>query len=279
MSNIPQRSQQWFNQRKGIITSSNVWTLMGDKSLPEKAQLGDTAKTYLYENLGELLTDKVVEVSAKPLEWGTDTEPHAKDAMEKHNGVRMMECEFIIDKERIYYGGSPDGVIKLPNGRHCVEIKCPYTTAEHLKNISYCKDVETLKSRYPKLYWQIVSNAQLTTLTKALFVTFDPRITLNDKLQYNQFSFDIDPADIELLNQQLRKAWVFYQSIANSVGVNLTVMLDPTNRENARNKAHNDLQNQYFEAQKNWGKPTSPTVAIHDKMNETPVTIIDQIKP
>jgi len=67
---VEQRSPEWFEARKGVITGSEVSAVMG----------GDTGReTYFYEKLAERLTIGVHEAE-NAMERGTRLEDEARNA-------------------------------------------------------------------------------------------------------------------------------------------------------------------------------------------------------
>jgi hypothetical protein len=73
---VEQRSQEWFDMRKGKITSSEIHKIMGGKTIFD---LTDTAKTYLLEKVSESLGGFAQSAMGAALDWGTDLEPLAID--------------------------------------------------------------------------------------------------------------------------------------------------------------------------------------------------------
>ena len=68
---IEQRSAEWFEMRKGRITSSEIYKIMG------KGDLTETAKTYLLEKVCELYGGVTEPAVGAALTWGTELEPVA----------------------------------------------------------------------------------------------------------------------------------------------------------------------------------------------------------
>lgn len=219
----PQQTQAWFDQRIGRITSSQLWRLMGVKSLGENKPLDKTAQKYIYERIGEIATGIAVEVSGKALEWGTDCEPEAKNEMELRNGTKMKDCEYTQDSEMYYYGGSPDGYIKINGIEYCVEIKCPYSIGGQIDNIRSC---ENLMALYPEVYYQLQSNMYLLGLQHGLFVTYDKRIKVGTGA-YHQFEVPFNEFEFENVLIQLKKAWEFYKTESAKFGIDIEKYLKP----------------------------------------------------
>lgn len=115
---IEQRSEEWFNQRLGKFTSSNIHKLMGIKGL------GDTGKTYCFELAVDIvqgidLSDNFVSYD---MQRGIDLEPFAFQKF-----TELMEVDFIKVEStgfielNDYTGSSPDGLVGIDE---TLEIKC-----------------------------------------------------------------------------------------------------------------------------------------------------------
>ena len=74
---VEQRSQEWIEMRKGRITSSEIYKIMG------KDNFSETAKTYLLEKVCELYGGVTEPATGAALTWGTDLEPVAIEHYEK----------------------------------------------------------------------------------------------------------------------------------------------------------------------------------------------------
>jgi len=107
---VKQRSDEWFELRKGRITASRAHKLFwkaGKEAL-----------------LVELVREKA---GLPPLfqgneatEYGTEAEPLARAAFEAEYGVEVTEVGF-VNQGRL--GASPDGIFD----KHLLEIKCPWS--------------------------------------------------------------------------------------------------------------------------------------------------------
>lgn len=172
-----QGTMEWHRQRLGNVTSSQVWKLM-TKPRRKSEKWSGTAYSYIMERVGERMTGVPVETPTTfAMQWGIDHEPLARRWVERTFKTTVTESVYVPCGSIKNYGGSADGEFEYNKEKAVLEIKCP-TTAEHLKNIEYSKDVETLKEEYPELYWQIQSNIYLNDANRGLFVSFDPRIDM-----------------------------------------------------------------------------------------------------
>ena len=102
---IEQRTDEWFLQRKGKITSSEVAAIIGKgKSLP----FSQTGYSYLDEKVDEALTSdeefiwfkREYEVSNKAMSWGTMYEPCARDFYSEQTGIKVNESGVQMQEQR-----------------------------------------------------------------------------------------------------------------------------------------------------------------------------------
>jgi len=93
---VEQRSEQWFEMRKGKITSSEIYKIMGKKDLT------DTAKTYLLEKVCEFYGGFTEPAVGAALTWGTELEPIAIEHYQKLTKLKVDKASFIPAGE--HYG-------------------------------------------------------------------------------------------------------------------------------------------------------------------------------
>ena len=86
---VEQRSQAWFEMRKGKITSSEIYKIMGEKGLSE------TAKSYLLEKVVEFYDGFSEPAIGKALDWGTELEPVALQHYEELKNVKVEKASFV----------------------------------------------------------------------------------------------------------------------------------------------------------------------------------------
>lgn len=136
-SNIPQRSQAWFDLRRGCITASDIASVLplDDISVKEYAeQFGIPLNSLVKPNgFCNPYSDKqnviLKKCGAGPgftgnaaTEWGTKYEPVAQDFYRKLTNSELLEFGMLVDPENTWIGASPDGITT----KGCMlEIKCP----------------------------------------------------------------------------------------------------------------------------------------------------------
>ena len=181
---IEQRSAEWFQMRKGRITSSEIYKIMG------KGDFSETAKTYLLEKVCELYGGVTEPATGAALSWGTDLEPVAIEHYEKLVDVKVEKASFIPIGE--HYGGSPDGLIPVDG---IIEVKCPFKSANHFKH-GMINTAEKFKKIAPNYYWQCISNMVCAEAKWCDFISYDPRV----QEEYRMFIFRLHLTVEELTN-------------------------------------------------------------------------------
>lgn len=173
---IEQRSPEWFEIRRGKITSSEIHKIMG------KSDLTETAKTYLLEKVCEHFGGYTEPATGQALEWGTELEPVAIQHYEQVTGVKVEKASFIPVDD--FYGGSPDGLIASEG---IIEVKCPFKSANHFKH-GLIDTAEKFKKVVPNYYYQCVSNMICAGAKWCDFISFDPRV----KEEYQMFIYRLE---------------------------------------------------------------------------------------
>lgn len=191
---MEQRTEEWFAARVGKVTASRVADLMAKT----KTGYGASRNNYMAELICERLTGESAPMfQSAAMQWGTDTEPMARDAYSFLTSATVVEEGFVVHPRLSDFGASPDGLVG-DNG--LVEIKCP-NTATHIDTL--------LSETVPKKYiTQIQAQLACTGREWCDFVSFDPR--LPDEMQMwikrvdrdNQFIADME-AEIAAFLQEL----------------------------------------------------------------------------
>jgi len=155
---IEQRSDEWHNLRRGVITGTKLEKLM----VKDNQLLVDKIVAELYSDEKEefFINEK--------MQRGIDMEYVAKIHYSEQTFSEIFEVGFCLSSRWHFLGLSPDGFVGS-NG--AIEIKCP-DTSTHVKYIR--------ENSLPKDYlWQVVNyflvNEDLEWLD---FVSFDDRFTL-----------------------------------------------------------------------------------------------------
>lgn len=200
---IEQRSPEWFEIRKGKITSSEIHKIMG------KGDFSETAKSYLLEKVCEFYGGVTEPATGAALTWGTELESVAIQHYEEVKGVKVDKASFIPVDE--HYGGSPDGLLP-PEG--IIEVKCPFKSANHFKHgmINTPAKFKKIASGY---YYQCVSNMICAGAKWCDFISFDPRVAEG----YRMFIFrlELDPEEAEAIKERIRFAVEYMEGLKKEI--------------------------------------------------------------
>lgn len=110
-SEVVQRTDEWYQQRAGIMTASAVHGLLTGKTLA--VAQNDTSRGLVAAAAAERITGYVEPTYPSfDMQRGIDEEPLAVDAYAEHRGVEVQACGFMVrvwDGCRLGY--SPDGLV------------------------------------------------------------------------------------------------------------------------------------------------------------------------
>jgi hypothetical protein len=151
--------------RLGKFSGSEIHKIMGAKGF------GKTGETYIFEKAAEYLTGEPIkpEFTAASTSWGIDHEKEAKLYFEAATGLKVLDGDTI---ENDHIVGTPDGFV---DGKAIgFEIKCPFNSGNHLKNLSM-KSQDDLLDLRPEYYWQCVAYMWLANFPEWKFCSYDPR--------------------------------------------------------------------------------------------------------
>lgn len=196
---MEQRSEEWFDARRGRITASRFGDAIavGKNGKPLAAR-----EKYMREIVFERLSDSCKhEISSKSLSWGTDVEAFARDAYELECGALIEQTGFVTHQRYPFIGGSCDGLLDSDG---IVEIKCPHDEQVH---------VETLLNGMSNDHVpQVQGNLLVTGRKYAVFISYDPRICESLRL-YTQ----IVPRDDAYINNVLLPGLLQFEAEVNAM--------------------------------------------------------------
>ena len=187
MTEIIQRTEEWFAARCGKVTASRV----ADIIAKTKTGYSTSRDNYLAQLVCERMTGKPAEsYSNSAMQWGTDQEPFARAAYEAAKDVLVDELGFAIHPTIEGAGASPDGLV---GEFGLVEIKCP-NTATHIDTLL----TQTVPTKYiTQMQWQMAC----TQRHWCDFVSFDPR--MDEGLQLFIKRVEYDPIYVAQLEKEV----------------------------------------------------------------------------
>jgi putative phage-type endonuclease len=115
-----QRSEAWFEARKGVITGSRVGSILGVNPYQKRE---DVLREMVREHFG---AEKEFKGNAAT-NHGERMEPIALAFYEAHAKVKVDQVGLVKHDKYDWLGASPDGLIGLDGG---LEIKCPFWAKE-----------------------------------------------------------------------------------------------------------------------------------------------------
>ena len=203
---MEQRSEEWYEIRRGKFTASNIHKLMGVKGL------GKTGLTYIDEVVADMLSDESEDerFENKAMRWGIDWEPVAAAWYAKAFSKDLEERGFVLYSKDA--GASPDRLIV--GEKKGIEIKCPFNRANHLKHLRLNSSAE-LKAECHEYYWQIMFNILCCDYESWDFVSFDPRY--REDLRLFALEINRNDEDCKLLEQRLGEAIDIKNNILKSI--------------------------------------------------------------
>ena len=115
---IVQRSDEWFNTRKNLITASDMAQALN------KGKFG-SQKDFLIKKVNNLVENNNTYVQSDniALLWGVKYEEVANKIYMKRNRVKVFEFGLVKHPNISCFGASPDGISELGI---MLEIKCPF---------------------------------------------------------------------------------------------------------------------------------------------------------
>ena len=184
---IEQRTEAWHQQRLGRVTASRV----ADVIAKTKTGASASRDNYATQLVLERLTNKQAEFySNAAMQWGTETEPMARQAYELKRGVFVDEVGFIDHPTIEMSGASPDGLV---GKKGLVEIKCP----ESKTHMEYLLSGKAPAKYIPQMMWQMACTGR----EWCDFVSFDPRFPEN--LQILVVKVEYDPTYVKMLELEI----------------------------------------------------------------------------
>ncbi len=159
---MEQRTDEWFAARLGCVTASRTADVMAKTKSGYSASRGN----YMAQLITERLTgEKADGFSSAAMQWGTETEPQARNAYEIMTGEDVLEDGFVAHPTIKGFGASPDGLVGSDG---LVEIKCP-NSATHIDTL--------LSEKVPAKYiTQMQVQMMCCQREWCDFVSFDPRL-------------------------------------------------------------------------------------------------------
>jgi putative phage-type endonuclease len=181
---LEQRTPEWFETRKGLVTGTGLKKIVGTKAAQE---------SYYYEILAERLMVSDGSEGESPMDRGVRLENEARQAFEKKVGVTVEEVGFVQGFAGSGY--SPDGLIKKGKKYTAgVEIKC-LGSGNHVR--AWLTN-EVPDEHMPQIIQAMIVNEDLETM---FCVFYDPRIR-----QHPLHIIKVERSEVEETIKEYKKA-------------------------------------------------------------------------
>ena len=184
---MDQRTDEWFKSRLGKATASRIADIIAKTKTGPSASRENYAVQLVLERITQ---SKGESYSNAAMQWGTETEPLARQAYELKRGLFVDEVGFIDHPTIANSGASPDGLVGTDG---LVEIKCP-NSATHMETLVTRK----IPQKYiPQMTWQMACTGR----SWCDFVSFDPRFP--EHLQIFIERIEYDPTYVRMLELEV----------------------------------------------------------------------------
>ena len=152
----------WLQSRAGKLTASRMADAM---DFTKAGKPGAARIRLMHELIAERMTgDSVPHFVNSFMQWGLEQEPMAKQEYELATGNMLTACGLFDHPEIDNFAATPDAL--LPGA--LVEFKCPQTTT----HVSWLLAGGVPDQHKP----QILAQLACTGRSRAVFVSYDPRI-------------------------------------------------------------------------------------------------------
>lgn len=199
-------SKEQKEMRVGKFCCSQIYKLMGVKGF------GKTGETFIYEIAAEHLTGlpNKSEFSSAATQWGIDLELEAQLYFESATKKKIIAGTTI---DNGFITGTPDGISELND--FGFEIKCPWNSGNHLKNLSMQTSEDLLDLR-PEYYWQIYGYLWILGLNRYKFCSYDPRF---QKAEHKMLILNIEliPEHLKALQNRVTEAKLIFDNIISKL--------------------------------------------------------------
>jgi len=191
----PQRTQEWYETRYGLLTASNVWKSLGTEA--QKNQL-IVEKCIPFEKFKEDCARHGNLSADNPMAWGQKYEAVTALIYESKNKTKLGEYGCIVHPEWKFLGASPDGINIDPDSSvygRMVEIKnivnrnidgipldAYWVQMQIQMEVADFEECDFVETRI-KEYASRENFLESANPWKGLVVTFVPRITIESTIK------------------------------------------------------------------------------------------------
>jgi hypothetical protein len=192
---IAYRTPEWFKIRIGKFTASNFSKLLA-RPADKNASISKSALSCIEKAAAQLYYNDYHEIpDSDSTLWGIEYESKAIQLFSELTGMQTRDMGYIEHPYLTSVGATPDTQIidiTQPNKLIIAQIKCPYNSQYHRDYRNKISDTQSLKSKKSQYFWQIQGEIWITGAEYSYFISFDPRISNNERLHYVKIYRDND---------------------------------------------------------------------------------------
>lgn len=207
--------------RLGKISASNIYKLLGK----DDSKFTEAGLTYLRELLAQQMTLEVPQgYETEAIRWGNTYEPEAIEFFKRQYKPEKLVYFggenpqwFVHPVHSKIAGASPDSDIRLSGIDYVGEIKCPFNSAVHIRNLELETPADVAKE-HPDYYAQMQMQMICLDYENALFISYDPR---NVKYPMRVIHIPLDNEMVAKINAKLDLAKLTIADIRTRINTNL----------------------------------------------------------
>lgn len=197
-----QRSDEWFEQRRGRFTASRICEILGVKGL------GKTGETYAFEKAAEIVFGiEKDEIVSWDVRRGVELETNAFDKFKELNEFENIQESMFFPYEDDA-GASPDGLVGFDS---ILEIKCP-RPKKFFRLIA--DGVKAIDSNYID---QMQMQMMCTNSQKCYFFNY---VEWEDEVFHHTLIIERDEKQIDLIKERIKEAVVLRDEFVQYLIIN-----------------------------------------------------------
>jgi len=123
---MEQRTDEWFESRLGKATASRIADIIAKTKTGPSASRENYAVQLVLERITQSKGESYTNAA---MQWGTETEPMARQQYELKRGVFVDEVGFIDHPTIAMSGASPDGLVGADGGDQVPKQRNPHGNA------------------------------------------------------------------------------------------------------------------------------------------------------
>lgn len=179
ISKVQIYSDEWQLTRRGKLTSSRIFTLMGEKPFTTGAM------TYIYHKAGETLTGHITaedeQFEDENTAWGNTYEPEAIRLFSQTKQIQYLATQKLIHNPNKQYSSTPDAIWihgvcqnQVEYNVSTLEVKCPRKFHRFIP-FQRCRTPAEIKKLSTMFYWQVIDQMWNCGSALGYFMVYHPQ--------------------------------------------------------------------------------------------------------